>query len=254
MSFAWLATHFLASILLPPFNGLLLAGFGILLWHRRPRMARFLVIAGVLLVAILSLGIVARALLAPLEAKYSPLPVGKLDKLDIGAIIVLGAGRYRGAPEFAEDDVIGPNLDRLRYGALLARQSKKPLLVSGGSPDGGERSEAEAMRHSLARDFGVKVRWLESSSDNTFENARRSAEILLPAGVRKVALVTHAWHMPRAVNAFEAAGFEVLAAPTGYQSVGQISALDFVPRAGALQGSARALHEWIGQAWYALRR
>ena len=254
MSISWLITNLLASMLLPPLNGLLLAGIGILLWHRRPGLGRFLVISGVLLVTILSLGVVARALLAPLEAKYPPLAPDKLDKLDAGAIVVLGASRYRGAPEFAEDDVIGPALDRLRYAALLARQSKKPLLVSGGAPDGSERSEAEVMRHSLARDFGVQVRWLESASDNTLENARRSAEILLPVGVRKVAVVTHAWHMPRSVAAFEVAGFEVLPAPTGYQSVGQVSALDFVPRAGALQGSARALHEWIGQAWYALRR
>lgn len=254
MSISWLITNLLASALLPPFNGLMLAGLGILLWHSRPRLARFLVISGVLLVTALSLGIVARALLVPLEIKYPPLDAGKLDKLDVGAIVVLGAGRYRGAPEFAEDDVIGPALDRLRYGALLARKSKKPLLVTGGNPDGGERSEAEAMRDSLNRDFGVQVRWLESDSDNTLENARRSAELLLPAGVRKVALVTHAWHMPRAVAAFESAGLEVLPAPTGYQSIGPVSALDFVPRAGAMQGSARALHEWIGQGWYALRR
>ena len=254
MSLSWLLTNLLASLLLPPFNGLLLAGAGILLWHARPRLARFLVISGALLITVLSLGVVARALLVPLEAKYPALPPSSLHTLDAEAIVVLGAGRYRGTPEFAEDDVIGPALDRLRYGALLARESKKPLLVTGGAPDGGLRSEAETMASSLARDFGVSVRWLESASANTLDNAHLSAEILHSAGIRRVALVTHAWHMPRAVAAFEAAGLSVLAAPTGYLSVGPISALDFVPRAGALHGSARALHEWIGQAWYALRR
>ncbi|MFA7293286.1 MAG: YdcF family protein [Rhodocyclaceae bacterium] len=254
MSFSWLITNLLAAILLPPFNGLLLAGLGIVFWHTRPRLARFLVIAGVLLVTALSLGVVARALLVPLEAKYPALAIGSLDKLDAEAIVVLSAARYRGTPEFSEDDVIGPALDRLRYAALLARQSKKPLLVTGGAPDGGTRSEAEAMRVSLERDFGVSVRWLESASDNTLENARLSAEMLRTAGVQRIALVTHAWHMPRAVAAFEAAGLKVLPAPTGYMSVGQLTALDFVPRAGALHASTRALHEWIGQAWYALRR
>lgn len=254
MSFSWLLTNFLAAVLLPPFNGLLLSGLGILLWRARPRLARFLMISGVLLITVLSLGVVARALLVPLEAKYPALAPASLDKLDAEAIVVLGAGRYRGAPEFSEDDVIGPALDRLRYAALLARQSKKPLLVTGGAPDGGERSEAEAMRASLARDFGVPVRWLESASANTLENAKLSAEILLPAGIKRVALVTHAWHMPRSVAAFEAAGLSVLPAPTGYTSGGALSALDFVPSAGAMQGTARALHEYIGQAWYALRR
>lgn len=254
MSFSWLLTNLLAAVLLPPFNGLLLAGVGILLWRARPRLARFLVISGVLLITVLSLGVVARALLVPLEAKYPAIAPASLGKLDAEAIVVLGANRYRGAPEFSEDDVIGPALDRLRYAALLARQSKKPLLLTGGVPDGGDKSEAEAMRASLARDFGVSVRWLESASANTLENAKLSAEILLPAGIKRVALVTHAWHMPRSVAAFEAAGLSVLPAPTGYTSVGALTALDFVPRAGAMQGSARALHEYIGQAWYVLRR
>lgn len=254
MSLSWLLTNLLASLLLPPFNGLLLAGVGILLWRSRPRLARFLVISGFLLVTVLSLGVVARALLVPLEAKYPAIAPASLSRLDADAIVVLGAGRYSGSPEFSEDDVIGPALDRLRYGALLAKKSKKPLLVTGGAPDGGDRSEAEAMRDSLQRDFGVSVRWLESASDNTLENARLSAKILLPAGVKRVALVTHAWHMPRSVAAFETAGLSVLPAPTGYMSAGPSSAFDFVPRAGAMQGSARALHEYIGLAWYALRR
>ena len=254
MSISWLLTSLIAAILLPPLNGLLLAALGIVLWRARPRLARFLVIAGVLLVTALSLGVVARALLVPLEAKYPALNSAALDKLDADAIVILGASRYRGSPEFSEDDVIGPALDRLRYGALLARQSKKPLLVTGGAPDGGDKSEAQAMRDSLQRDFGVPVRWLESASDNTLENARLSAELLRGGGVRRIALVTHAWHMPRAVAAFEAAGLSVLPAPTGYLSVGALTPLDFVPRAGSLSSSARALHEWIGQAWYALRR
>jgi hypothetical protein len=65
---------------------------------------------------------------------------------------------------------------------------------------------------------------------------------------------THASHMPRAVAAFEAAGMSVLPAPMGYLSVGPLMPLDFVPRAGSLHASARALHEWIGQLWYRLRR
>jgi uncharacterized SAM-binding protein YcdF (DUF218 family) len=254
ISLTWLVANLLSAILLPPLNGLLLAGLGILFWHRRPRLARFLLISGFLVVTALSLGVVARALQAPLEARYPALKIAELDRLDADAIVVIGAGRYRGAPEFGEDEVIGPGLDRLRYAAMLARASKKPLLVSGGAPDGGSRSEAEAMRTSLARDFGIAVRWLETASANTHENAVRSAEILRPAGVRRIALVTHAWHMPRAAAAFEATGLVVVPAPTGYSSVGSRSMLDFVPRAGAMQASARALHEWIGQAWYALRR
>ncbi|HEX5803493.1 MAG TPA: YdcF family protein, partial [Azospira sp.] len=218
MSLSWLINNLLSALLLPPLNGLLPVLLGLLLWRARPRLARSLVLAGVLLLGALSLGVVARALLAPLEAQHPPLPPAAAARLPVDAIVVLGAGRYRFPPEFAADDVAGPALERLRYGALLARASGRPVLVTGGAPDGGERSEGEAMRDALQRDFGVPVRWVESTSANTVENARHSAAQLLPQGARRIALVTHAWHMPRAVAAFERAGFVVLPAPTAYRA------------------------------------
>jgi len=253
MSISWLVTNLFAAALLPPLNGLLLAAGGAVLARRWPRLGRVLIAAGFLLVALLSLGVVARALVAPLESRHPVLAGDASGRLAVDAVVVLGAGRYRSAPEFADDDVAGPTLDRLRYAALLARASGRPLLVSGGAPDGAGRSEAAVMAKALERDFAVVPRWQESSSDNTFENARRSAEILLPAGVRRIVLVTHALHMPRAVAAFSAAGFEVVAAPTAFIATGPLTPLDFIPRAASLHSASRALHEWIGLGWYALR-
>lgn len=253
MSLSWLASSLLSALLLPPLNGLLPAVLGIFLWRARPRLARFLVVFGVLVLCALSLGVVARALLAPLEVRHPPLPSPPAADLPVDAIVVLGAGRYRSPPEFSADDIAGPALDRLRYAALLARNTGRPLLLAGGAPDGGDRSEAEAMRDALQRDFGVAARWLETASANTFENARNSAALLLPQGMRRIALVTHAWHMPRSVAAFERAGFAVLPAPTAYGSARPVLPADFLPRAAAMQQSSTALHEWIGLAWYALR-
>lgn len=254
MSLSWLASSLLSALLLPPLNGLLPAVLGIFLWRTRPRLARFLVVFGVLVLCALSLGVVARALLVPLEARHPPLSSPPAADLPVDAIVVLGAGRYRTPPEFPADDVAGPALDRLRYAALLARNTGRPLLLAGGAPDGGGRSEAEAMRDALQRDFGVTARWLETASANTFENARNSAALLLPQDMRRIALVTHAWHMPRSVAAFEHAGFAVLPAPTAYASARPVLPADFLPRAAAMQQSSTALHEWIGLAWYALRR
>lgn len=253
VSFSWLLNNLIAALLLPPLNALLPMVAGLLLMRRRPRGARFFVAFGIVLLALQSLGIVSRALTAPLEAKHPPIRVAEVARIEVDAIVVLGAGRYRDAPEFGEDDVAGGALDRLRYAAVLARASGKPLLVTGGAPDGGKTTEAEAMRRSLARDFGVKVRWLESASDNTRENARLTAKLLLPEGKKRVAVVTHAWHMPRSVEAFETAGFSVLPAPTAFSSARGFSVFDFVPSAGALAGSSRALHEWIGILWYRIR-
>lgn len=253
MSWSWLLSNVIASMLLPPFNALILLLPGLMLVRKHPRLGYTLAGAGILLLLAFSLGAVSRLLLAPLEAQYPPLDATKFRALDVDAVVILGAGRYRDAPEFGSDDVIGPALDRLRYGALLARSLKRPLLVTGGAPEGGGLSEAAVMKRSLERDFGVSVRWVEDRSDNTFENARNSAAILKSSGVGRVALVTHAWHMPRAVQAFAAAGVEVVAAPTGYSAAGSLSPLDFLPRAPAMQASARALHEWIGIGWYRLR-
>ena len=255
MSLSWFLVNLAAGFLLPPLNGLLPAFVGLLLLSRRPRLGRILIAGGLGLVMFCAMPIGAKLLLQPLEAKYPPLALNSLAALDVDAIVVLGSGRYRDAPEFGGvDDVKQLALDRLRYGALLARESGKPLLVTGGNADGDGLSEAEAMRVSLARDFGVEVRWLEERSANTRENGLFSAEILLPQGVSRVALVTHAFHMPRAVVAFEAAGFTVLPAPTSYFTGRRPAALiDFLPRYESTRSAGYGLHEWIGLVWYRLR-
>jgi len=253
MSLSWLLTNLVALCLLPPFNGLLLAGSGCLLRRRWPRLGSCLIVGGMALLVVLSLQVVARCLLLPLEQRYPPLVLTALEGVPVDAVVVLGGGHRSIAPEFGgSDDVTARTLERLRYGAWLAKTLNRPLLVSGGRPDGQARSEAEAMALVLRRDFGVGVRWLETDSRNTRENAGKSADLLRQEGVRRVILVTHAWHMPRAVRAFERAGFDVVPAPTAYLTTHPLTPLDFLPRARGMEWSSLALHEWIGMAWYAL--
>ena len=77
-------------------------------------------------------------------------------------------------------------------------------------------------------------------------NAERSAVLLKAAGIERIALVTHGWHMVRAAKTFERAGLQVLPAPMGFK-VGQARKLYRVlPRASALADSSLALHEWLG--------
>jgi uncharacterized SAM-binding protein YcdF (DUF218 family) len=94
------------------------------------------------------------------------------------------------------------------------------------------------------------VRWTEDASDNTWENAVETRKVLNQAGIRKIYLVTHAWHMRRSVLAFERAGFEVVPAPTAYTTRYRTSLFSFVPSAGALLDSRIFLHEGIGILWY----
>ncbi|MBS1191611.1 MAG: hypothetical protein H6R10_3403 [Rhodocyclaceae bacterium] len=252
---SWLLTNLVASFLLPPLNGLLPAFLGLLAARRRPRLGRLAMAFGLFLLAAQSLPIVADALLEPLESRYAALPQESLAGLDVDAVVILAGGRYRQAPEFGgADDVRQFTLDRLRYGALVARESGKPVLLTGGNPEGGGSPEAVAMEAALARDFGLSARWVEDKSRTTRENAVYSADILLPRGLRRIALVTHAWHMPRSVAAFEAAGFEVVPAPTAFlASRRPLMALDFVPRYEGMHRSGIAIHEAVGMLWYRLR-
>jgi uncharacterized SAM-binding protein YcdF (DUF218 family) len=169
------------------------------------------------------------------------------------AIVVLGGGTYFSAPEYGADTVRTPVLARLRYAAHLHRALGKPVLASGGAPEGNLVPEAQLMRHVLQQDFRVAEVSTEEGSRNTFENALRSSELLKSTGVDRIYLVTHAWHMRRARIAFENAGFTVIPAPTGFATRIKATIIDFLPDARALQDSSVFFHEVVGIGWYYLR-
>ena len=147
------------------------------------------------------------------------------------AIVVLTGGTWR-------------NLEAVR----LQRATGLPVLASGG--DG----EAAAIKAQLERDFGVPVRWTEGDSLTTEENALFSAKILAGARVRKILLVTHALHMPRAQRLFVDTGLEVIPAPTDFSKPVSLQWKDFWPSAEGRKTSQAALHEIVGLAWYRLRQ
>lgn len=244
---SWLTQNFLSAFLLPPFNLILLGGTGLLLLRNHPRLGRKLISASLALLYLFSTPIVAGFLLGLLE----PPPLSEPAR-SAGAIVVLGGGTYFQAPEYGSDTVSADALERLRYAAYLQRKTGKPVLVTGGSPEG-STPEGELMKETLERDFGTAVRWTEDASRNTDENARFSYRILKPAGVTTIYVVTHAWHMARAKRAFERAGFHVIPAATGFVTHPPLTVLDFLPRAGGLAKSYSAMHEAIGLVWYWLK-
>jgi uncharacterized SAM-binding protein YcdF (DUF218 family) len=234
----------LSAILLPPVLPLLLIFAGLLLLKSRPRLGRGLAWGGLVLTLLLSTPATIEFIVAPLES----VPVLTEENLEqAGAIVILGAGQRRFMPEY---DGATPNrlaLERLRYGARLARKSGLPLLVSGGAPTG-DRAEADLMAECLQEDFGVEPRWVEGMSLDTADNARFSARMLMDSGVRHIVLVTHAAHMRRAMNEFEAQGVTIIPAPTSFLSdrSGKAEIGDFLPSAAAAGDGWFATHEWLG--------
>lgn len=244
-----------AAFVLPPLLPLVLTTVGLLWLRRRRRLGLLLawsgVAAGLLLTAPQSVG----WLLTPLEPTRA---VDMEAARGAQAIVILGGGRRRDAAEFGGDTVNRLTLERLRYGARLARELQLPVLVSGGAPTG-EVPEAALMGAALREDFGVTPRWQEGASLDTRDNARFSAEQLRAAAVTRVVLVTHAAHMKRAQTEFEAQGLEVVAAPTAWLGRGpgatdDDQVLPALPSQNAAYAGWYALHEWIGLLAYRLSR
>jgi uncharacterized SAM-binding protein YcdF (DUF218 family) len=249
MSFAWLFKTLFGTLLLPPANGLALLGIAGL--YRRRRWAFGLAVFATALLVLQSLPPVAEVLLGTLESRAGPV----VDKpAGAQAIVVIGSGLEIDAAEYGGDTATERTLVRTRYGAVLARRFGLPVLVSGGRPYNATRSEAEVMVSILADEYGVPVRWQETRSRDTAENAALSAEILKAAGIRRIVLVTQAFHMPRAAALFRAAGLEVVTAPTQFKAgaAAPLSPIDLLPSAYALRNSYYALHEWLGLLWLRL--
>jgi len=227
---------------LPPTGLLLLAVAGLALRHRLPRAGIAMAWSGVVLLFLLCFPVVSGFLVRSLDR--SP-PFDIVHAPEAQAIVILGGGVRRHAPDYGGDTLAELTLERVRYGARVARLTHLPVLVTGGTVLDGE-AEGKLMQAALEREFGVNVRWVEDRSRNTHENATYSAEILHRAGIGSVVLVAHSFDMPRARAEFASAGIRTLAAPTGIPSDEAPRVMDFVPSMGGLRTSYYAVYEIVG--------
>lgn len=206
--------------------------------------------AAACLVALLALAtpIVANSLLASLA-----LPPGREGAVSPGAIVVLGGDvdRLAGEPQAATGRL---SLDRVRAGAALQRQTGLPVLITGGIVNDLRVPVGSLMTQSMVVEFGVPVRWTETASLTTWENAALSAPMLKAAGIDRVYLVTHAWHMRRSVLAFAHFGIVAEPAPVRASPRPEWSVEGMLPEAGCWERSFWALHEWAGLLYYTMRR
>ncbi len=239
----------LAALILPPACLVMLIAAGLLMGRRWPRIGATIVWTALLCLTALSLPITSSALL---NAASSVEPFDRAQATGAQAIVILAGGR-RAAPEFGGETVSYATLQRLRYGAMLARDLHLPVLVTGGAVFRHGEPEAHLMARALQESFQTEVKWLEDRSRNTHENARYSAELLHTAGIKRVVLVTHDIHQRRSMAEFQAAGVETIPASVILASQRKLSFPEQLPNAHSLASSSLALHELIGYLALTLR-
>jgi uncharacterized SAM-binding protein YcdF (DUF218 family) len=242
----------LQFLLLPPAGCLILMAFGFFVIRGWRMLGRLFIAAGFLVLYLVSIAPVMGALVRPLEADFPPLKDGRA-KPEAGAVVVLSGGvrdlSWLEIPPAPSET----SLERLVAGVMLAQKNRVPLVLVGGSGDPSKAgvSEAGAMAR-VAAELGVRGSDLvvEERARNTLESARAVKRLLK---VRRILLVTSAYHMQRAAGLFKKQGFDVVPAACGYRAEQSTrSFVSFIPRAENLYYSSSALAEYISLAWYTM--
>lgn len=244
---------FIKAVVLPPAINIILILLGLMLVKRAKHLSRFFLYFGSLSLLLFCLVPFSEFLLNSLE-KYPPLKLPIIINNE-QAIVILCAGNRFNAKEYDKDIVGARALQRSHYGAYLHKQTGLPVLVTGGNGEVGHDTEAAVMADTLNDSFNVKVKWEEGKGRNTAESAVYSAALLRENEIENIYLVTHAWHMSRAVLMFEKQGLKVTPAPTIFTPYATwlASWQNYIPAASALGNTYLALHEYMGILWYKLR-
>lgn len=225
---------------------------GILL--RQKSYARKLIIASLIMFYFFS-----NSFIVDEFVRLSERPMVREDTLGTyDAGIVLGGGMVTYDRNF-ERLVFQQNTDRVLQAQLLYRKGhiKKILLSSGsGSLVFRDRLEAPMLKDYLIQS-GIPAQdiLMDSTSDNTYQNAVNSARILndsLPGG--KYLLITSALHMSRAQACFEKCGLHPQAFPVSKLTDKRRYDIGYllVPEPYNLQTWEKLIHEWAGIIMYKL--
>lgn len=235
-------------LLLPPGNLLLFLGMA-LWWYRRKGVVISLLVAALLQVVVLSLPVVATRLFNSLATRYPPQAELWQQQPLPQAIVVLG-GERSSAVEYGGITSSSMEMERLSYAAYLHRQTGLPILLSGMGGNG--LRDQQHLEGVMQRILQLPVKWVENRSTTTWENAVQTDALLTDAGIRRAWVVTHAWHMPRALYAFQDRRVEYLPASVtfGANLYLQHTGARWIPQTNALVRSSIALHEWLGLYWY----
>ncbi len=258
--FGFILKKLVSRILFPVPLGLEMLTLGIILQRlRNHKKTGFLcIIAGTLLLLILSLSGPSTMLLRPLENAYPPAfatthSSKNLPRVDW--IVVLGGGTIPAPHRPPNARLRTGSLERVMEGMRLARLFPNARVIFTGFSPYGEAHSSAATMAQTAMLLGMdkaRITRIPQAMD-TSDEARLCAEHITPND--RMILVTSSSHLYRAMLLFRKQGLYPIPAPAGYQcnTINSISYQDFIPSAGNLKCSARAIYEYMGLAWAYLR-
>ena len=229
---------------------LLLLGIALGLWlsSKKPKLGKSVVIFSTALLWIFATPAFSVWLSHNLLTQYKPTTAQELKAQGVQAIVVLGGGVETGQPDGIQQ-LQSTALDRLRHGIELSRKTGIPVLVTGGKGWGASavsENEAEISSRVAREVFNFQIQWIDSDSRDTRGNARNSKELLSKQGIQQIAIVTHTWHMPRSMKAFEEVGFEVTPAPLGFMRQKDFELLSLLANGNALTYTLTIFKELVG--------
>jgi len=231
--------------------GILVLAF-ILLYTRKQRSGRALVLIAILLLGSFSYDVASERLLRHLEYSYPPLTdIGNLQ--DIKWVVVLGGGHTSDPKLPVTSQLSEASLCRLVEGIRLHRELPKSKLILSGGGFFDRVSDAKVLSE-VAMAIGVKKKniLLEEISKDTEDQARLIQQIV---SKDQFILITSASHMPRTMAFFRRLGMDPFPAPTEHlvKERAAITPGRFYPSAGGLRKTERAFYEYLGLAWAKLR-
>jgi uncharacterized SAM-binding protein YcdF (DUF218 family) len=239
----------LNSLLSPLRIGVVLAIVLALVWRWLPRWLRRIALLPLLTCLALSLPLLANSLVRYQEARVPPARICKAPLP--GVIVVVSGGSVRKPVSPVDVGALGESSLRRTMAAvaLWREEQSSRLLISGGA---GHYPVAESvLMAEFARHMGVAAASIEveTGSRSTWQNAQFVREMVAGAD-RRIALVTSALHMSRALYAFEQAGFEVCTWPADSRDARANSLGYYLPSTAALDKSEAVIHEWVGEFAY----
>jgi len=243
---------FVTPLILPP--GIIIAaiiGIAMILIHRRHwKLAWANLCVGLILWA-LSVPPVCNLLMRGLESDFS-IPANPSGDV----IILLGGSVIQGVPDISGRSAPSAStLGRVVAAVRLYRQVHLPIIVTGGRVyDDGEAVATVAKR--FLEELGVPENRIlvEDRARDTQQNALLTASICRRKGYSRPILLTSAYHLKRALMAFDAVELPAIPYPAYFlgSPPAPFAWRRLLPQAGALYVSAEALHEYLGLVYYRL--